>query len=96
MTDAPRHLNDETAMFPAIPREPAHAAPDTGEMTAQRPPVPMMKRYVNDGDDIHAPFGQWTLVKPEPDLPPPAAPTRSEARKARRKLPLWRRIFLGE
>jgi hypothetical protein len=93
VTEGPRHLNDETAMFPAVPSTPRHAARDTGEVPAQRPPVPM-KRYVEGGDNIHAPFGQWSL-RPEPDLPPPATPTRAETRKARRK-PRWWRILLGE
>jgi hypothetical protein len=87
VTEGPRHLNDETAMFPAIRREPKHGAPDTGE-------VPAMKRH-EPGDDIHAPFGQWSLSRPEPVTPPPARPTRSETRKARRK-PRWWRILLGE
>jgi hypothetical protein len=79
--DRPRHLNDITSIMPAV-GQPKHAAPDTGEMEAQRrPPVPPtpMARYTPPGE-------------PHPPIPPR---TRSEDRKAQRP-GFWRRFFLGE
>lgn len=89
----PRHLDDTTAMFPAVPSPPKHARPDTGEIRRPLPPLP--------GMDRESPRWDKQMQQPDGVAPPPTEARRVtsgemprvNAREAETKLPWYKRWF---
>lgn len=75
----PRHLNDITAMMPAVPVQPKHARPETGELRRPLPPLPSRP----DG-----------VAPPPTEAPRVTRAERREMERVGQHLPWWKR-WLG-
>lgn len=84
MEPKPRHLNDETAMLPAVPSAPKHSAEDP-----DRRGTP----YLDSVNWPHPPIPPVPPVMAQPDgvAPPPAAVRRVTAKPQR--VSWWRKLL---